>query len=271
MVYEAGDISRPQVVPHALGVKAYALADSPLRRGLVPGNVSQKKYIAAMGNLAPHISTTIIQETRPKLPQREFTTQTHKSLADEVQKQKQLLLKKQPETPAQVIEKFAKVQDIGPREHPEYLLVGEGTKRNLSSATAIARALAEQPTAPTSAQPTPEHHFIFGGSLKQKKKLEKKMRQRERVMEANLYEKKQSLVDKNLAELQRLSQLQDQELGNQNPVQNPVQNPAAGKPMTFTQASDSTTHNSTSAAIFSGVAVFLGIILVLAAMKANKK
>jgi hypothetical protein len=290
MVYEAGDISRPQVIPHALGVRGYALADSPLRRGIIPANVSQKKYIAAMGNLAPHLSTGFIQETRPKQPRREFEADAYapsEALSKEVQKQRQVLARKTPETAAQVIDKFAEVQQVGPREHPEYVLVGEGVKRNLSSATAIARALAEQPTAPTSTGPTPEHHFLFGGSLKQKKKLEKKVMRRERVMEANLYEKKQSLVDRNLEELQRLSMQQEKERGEifipvnnpagDNPaMNNPVRNQSAGnqsagKPASSRAASSKPTSKSTSAAVFAGVGVFLGLILVLAVLGQRKQ
>lgn len=282
MVYEAGDISRPQVIPHALGVKGYALADSPLRRGIIPANVSEKKYIAAMGNLAPHLSAGFIRETRPKQPRREFEADAYApsvALSQEVQKQRQVLARKRPETAAQVIDKFAEVQHVGPREHPEYVLVGEGVKRNLSSATAIARALAEQPTAPTGTGPTPEHHFLFGGSLKQKKKLEKKVMRRERVMEANLYEKKQGLVDRNLEELRRLSMRQEEERGEiivPDPVNNPATNiPAsnlpAGKPASRAASKTNPTSKSTSAAIFAGVGVFLGLILVLAVLSQRKQ
>jgi hypothetical protein len=281
-VYEAGDISRPQVIPHSAGVYQYALADSPLRRGIVPGNVSQKKYIAAMANFAPHLAKGFIKETRAPTKVREFAADYDptRALALEVEKQKDMSRNRKPETAGQVIEKFARIQEEGPREHPEYTLVS-GVKTNLSSATAIARALAELPSAPTDAKPRPDHHFIHGGSLKQKKKLDKKIKQRERVIEANLYQRKQNLVDKNLAELQRLSEAQDAEENQlQEPFPEPVVNPAAERAAaagtetaSATSAPASTSKTTAAPYIIGGGVIFLGIILSIAAyrMRSNRK
>ncbi len=230
MVYESGDISRPPVIPHISQARRIPqLADSPLRRGLIPGNVSQKKYIAAQPNFQP-VSATIIGSTRPKLQPREFLDSVDPSakLALEIEKQK----KERERTgisQAEIIKEFAKFQEIGPREHHgPGTLESEGVRTNLADATAIAQFLAQQPSAPTADAPSPEHHFLHGGSLKQKKKLQRKVDQRQRIVDANLMQKKQMLVDRNLAELQRITDTQQPVLPGEIDVP-VVQLPAAGR------------------------------------------
>lgn len=275
MVYESGDISRPPVIPHDLGRKHYQLADSPLRRGIIPANVSQKKYIGAQPNFQP-LSSSIMKVTRPKLQPRQFLDSIDPTtkLAREIQKQKEEREKKGI-SQAEIIKEFAKFQEIGPREHQgPGTLESEGVRTNLASTTAIAQFLAQQPSAPTADAPSPDHHFLHGGSLKQKKKLQRKIEQRQRIVDANIMQKTQMLVDRNLAELQRITETQQPVLPGEIDV--PVAqleagraNPGRANPGASTGLSKGSS-TKTMVAVIAGVAL-VGILALVAVTRPERR
>lgn len=273
MVYESGDISRPPVIPHDLGRKHYQLADSPLRRGIIPANVSQKKYIAAQPNFQP-LSSSIMKVTRPKLQPRQFLDSIDPTtkLAREIQKQKEEREKKGI-SQAEIIKEFAKFQEIGPREHQgPGTLESEGVRTNLASTTAIAQFLAQQPSAPTADAPSPDHHFLHGGSLKQKKKLQRKVEQRQRIVDANIMQKKQMLVDRNLAELQRITETEQPVLPGEIDV--PVAQLEAGRrapAKSTTPNSSSPTKSSTTMVVVIAAVALVGIAALVAVTRPGRQ
>jgi hypothetical protein len=279
MAYQAGDISRPPVIPHDLGRKHYQLADSPLRRGIIPANVSQKKYIGAQPNFQP-LSSSIMKVTRPKLQPRQFLDSIDPTakLAREIEKQKEERAKTGI-SQAEIIKEFAKFQEIGPREHAgPGTLESEGVRTNLASATAIAQYLAQQPSAPTADAPSPDHHFLHGGSLKQKKKLQRKIEQRQRIVDANIMQKTRMLVDRNLAELQRITETQQPVLPGEIDV--PVAqleagraNPGRANPGAGFSASPGLSKGSstkTMVAVIAGVAL-VGILALVAVTRPERR
>jgi len=273
MVYESGDISRPPVIPHDLGRKHYQLADSPLRRGIIPANVSQKKYIGAQPNFQP-LSSSIMKVTRPKLQPRQFLDSIDPTtkLAREIQKQKEEREKKGI-SQAEIIKEFAKFQEIGPREHQgPGTLESEGVRTNLASTTAIAQFLAQQPSAPTADAPSPDHHFLHGGSLKQKKKLQRKVEQRQRIVDANIMQKKQMLVDRNLAELQRITETEQPVLPGEIDV--PVAQLEAGRrapAKSSTPNSSSPTKSSTTMVVVIAAVALVGIAALVAVTRPGRQ
>jgi hypothetical protein len=213
--------------------------------------------------------------TRPKLQPRQVLDSFDPTakLAREIEKQREERAKTGI-SQAEIIKEFAKFQEIGPREHAgPGTLESEGVRTNLASATAIAQYLAQQPSAPTADAPSPDHHFLHGGSLKQKKKLQRKIEQRQRIVDANIMQKTRMLVDRNLAELQRITETQQPVLPGEIDV--PVAQLEAGRanPGAGFSASPGLSKGSstkTMVAVIAGVAL-VGILALVAVTRPERR
>lgn len=195
-------------LPHALGLERFTLADSPLPPGIIPRNVSQKDFIRQVGGFKGssdrfglHLKPRAHRTRSFESPHQTFA---HELLDHEIQKLKAAHRNEDRDLALEgSIDALALQTVSGPREHPSYILESEAVRQNmgLQSADSIVRTLATLPSAPTAEPADAEHHFLFGGSKRQKRKLDRKIRNAQRAAEANVDARKEQLVQSNLRTL----------------------------------------------------------------------
>jgi len=227
---QEGDLAFFPVTPHADGVTALRHADSALRLGEVPENVNPKDFVRRGHTLRADPETQlkvhIRKGSRAGPPVRtfgtEFSEHSHEAarkLREEIRRgvasgaiqragascgagEKELEAGMSGSaTPPSALSLVT-----GPRPHAEVVLESEGVRGNLSGATALSRLLATRAGAPTSAAPASEHHFYFGGTRAQKRRLARRAENMAKAREANLALRKDELLQGNVAELERLSE-----------------------------------------------------------------
>jgi hypothetical protein len=303
-VREEGDLTKAPFLPHALG--KYALADSPLPPGYIPPNVTQKDFIRQVGGFKAAEASTLYVKLKKRSPgNRVFDKQTFADelLANEVRRLK--VSAGEAGEAGQILD-LAMQTVSGPREHPTYILESEAVRQNigLQAADSIVRALATLPTAPDAHPAEAEHHFLFGGSKKQKRRLDRKIRNAQRAVEANVAVRKENLVSDNLQVLQGMYASQAQRLAMQAAggdcegiVPDPdTQGAGSGSPMASAaaagascrscsgggirgnsstsasatgQSSTSTSIATAVAASVAGIALVLGIALILGTRRSS--
>lgn len=209
-VREEGDLTKAPYLPHALGLEKFTLADSPLPPGVIPRNVTEKDFIRQVGGFKGSSDRFGLHLKPRDRRTRSFETQhqtfAHELLDQEIHKLKaaQRNERGHDDILQDSIETMALQTVSGPREHPTYILESEAVRQNmgLQTADSIVRTLATLPSAPTAEPSQAEHHFLFGGSKKQKRKLDRKIRNAQKIVEANVALRKEQLVQSNLQTLQ---------------------------------------------------------------------
>jgi len=234
--HQEGDLASFPVTPHADGLRALQHADSPLRLGEMPENANHKDFIRKGNSLHidPESQLQISTRRRGRAPPPRtfgtaFSENSHEAarqLRREIRRGVKAGAIQRPEeegapgsgddgddgddgsgafsaSPISLV--------TGPRAHAEVVLESEGVRGNLSGATALSRLLASRAGAPTSAAPDPEHHFYFGGTRAQKRRLARRAENAARAREANLALRKEELLGDNVQELQRMAREYEEE------------------------------------------------------------
>lgn len=220
--HQEGDLASFPVTPHAEGLRALQHADSALRLGEMPANANQKDFIRKGGSL--HVDPERLLKVRARRgsrggpPVRSFGTafsehshEAARKLRAEIRRgvRAGAVLRPGEAAEAGAAEIELSLDDLslagGPRRHAEVVLESEAVRGNLSGATSLSRVLALRAGAPSADQPAPDHHFYFGGSRAQKRRLARRVDNEARAREANLAARKGELLRGNVEELGRMS------------------------------------------------------------------
>jgi hypothetical protein len=213
-VREEGDLSCFPTLPHDLGVTELLHADSPFLKGTIPRNVTQKDFIRKAVGLKPNLTDYAVRVKRRNPKQRlADATFADEALHAQIHQLKQNLGRGgDAECPNPATAAARMLDDAtGPRPHATTVMESEGVRGALGArqTSFLAQQLAQHSTAPLASKPTPYHHFMFGGSKTQKRRLERKANQLQATAQANVQLKKQQLVDHNLAVLAHMSAAQE--------------------------------------------------------------
>lgn len=203
-VREEGDLSCFPTLPHDLGVKELLHADSPFLKSTIPRNVTQKDFIRKAVAFKPNLTNYAVRVKRRDPKQRlSDATFADEALHAEIHELKQKL-GRTPETQSQCSDPGSAASRIlssatGPRPHATSVMESEAIRGSTGAkqTSFLVQQLARHATAPLASKPTPYHHFMFGGSKSDKRKLERKANQLQATMQANVQLKKQQLVDQN--------------------------------------------------------------------------
>lgn len=235
--HQEGDLASFPVTPHAEGLTALQHADSALRLGEMPENANQKDFIRKGHSLQADREQRLLVHARRGAragpPVRsfgpEFSAHSHEAarkLRAEIRRgvgsgavqrpqAAQAMGEEEEEEGEEQGENAATVSGIslvtGPRRHAEVVLESEAVRGNLSGATGLSRLLALRSGAPSASAPAPEHHFYFGGSRAQKRRMARRVETLARAREANLALRKERLLEGNVEELERLSREYEEE------------------------------------------------------------
>lgn len=209
-VREEGDLSCFPTLPHDLGVTELLHADSPFLKGTIPRNATQKDFIRKAVALKPNLTDYAVRVKRRNPKQRlADATFADEALHAQIHQLKQNLGRGgDAECPNPATTAARMIDDAtGPRPHATTVMESEGVRGALGArqTSLLAQQLAQHATAPLASKPTPYHHFMFGGSKTQKRRLERRANQLQATAQANVQLKKQQLVDHNLSVLAEMS------------------------------------------------------------------
>lgn len=213
-VREEGDLSCFPTLPHDLGVTELLHADSPFLKGTIPRNVTQKDFIRKAVTLKPNLTDYAVRVKRRNPKQRlADATFADEALHAQIHQLKENLGRGgDAECPNPATTAARMIDDAtGPRPHATTVMESEGVRGALGArqTSFLAQQLAQHSTAPLASKPTPYHHFMFGGSKTQKRRLERRANQLQATAQANVQLKKQRLVDHNIAVLAHMSAAQE--------------------------------------------------------------
>lgn len=313
LVYQDGDISKLPVVPHDLGMTRLQHADSSLLHGHIPGNVTQKDFIRRGGSLRPLSLVEKAQRVRNRAAADGYARTFRAPFGDRAYDAAEQLhreirkIQQRERTGGARAGGAAGAADerqerdpeggsgeTGPPPHPQTVPESEAVRGGASSSgsSLLARSLATRAGAPLLRGPAPAHHFAAGGSSSQIRRERRRAVQRQRALEANLDERKQRLVDRNLEVLQDMA---DQEAVNRHlaaeierailpqaahaPAPKAPLHPRAGGASPTSPSASSASPSSASSASPSsasswaivGVAAVIAVALILAAVVLGKR
>jgi hypothetical protein len=207
-VREEGDLSCFPTLPHDLGVKQLLHADSPFLKSTIPRNVTQKDFIRKAVAFKPNLTDYAVRVKR-RDPKQRLTDATFadEALHAQIHSLKERLGRGDASRIGQCSDPSTASMITGPREHATTIMESEGIRgsQGARQTTILTQHLARHATAPIAAKPTPYHHFMFGGSKTQKRKLERKANQLQATIQANVQLKKQQLVDANTSILAEMA------------------------------------------------------------------
>jgi hypothetical protein len=211
-VREEGDLSCFPTLPHDLGVKELLHADSPFLKSTIPRNATQKDFIRKAVAFKPNLTDYAVRVKRRDPKQRlSDATFADEVLHAEIHDLKQKLGREagniaQCSDPASTASRMLD-DATGPRPHATTVMESEALRGSTGAkqTSFLVQQLARHTTAPIASKPTPYHHFMFGGSKSDKRRLERRINQVQATAQANVQLKKQQLVDENTTILAALA------------------------------------------------------------------